>query len=110
MNHCMEDSNRQAPCNSCRCPSCCRAREQSIPVRLRNLAFRQAKEPWKVSASSALIHRALSTYIAGHIGLAEMQIDLIDALTAGMDEQHAMLVNFASKSFKPLIIETESPP
>lgn len=94
-----------APRHECRCSACARAREQSIPVRLRELATGRGEKPWDISPLSAsIVHRALSTYIAGHIGLAEMQIELIAALSDQCDKQQKMLADDAM--LRPLVIQT----
>ena len=92
-----------APRHECHCACCSQARERSIPVRLMELATGRGEKPWDISPlSSSIIHRALSTYIAGHIGLAEMQIELIAALADQCDKQQKMLGDIAI--LRPLVL------
>lgn len=52
-----------------------------------------------------IVRRALSTYIAGYIGLAEMQIELIGTLASHCDDQQKLLTDAAM--LQPLIFSAE---
>jgi hypothetical protein len=106
MDRCMEHPDAIPPFHECRCPACYRAREDSIPAKLRYLARRQLALSWEIRISDALIHRALSTYLAGHIGLAEMQIELIAALANHVDEQHKQLCE--AVSLEPVLLTNDA--
>lgn len=97
------EADAPVPRHECRCSACAQAREQSIPIRLRELATGRSEKPWDISPLSAsIIHLALSTYIAGHIGLAEMQIELVAALADQCDKQQKMLGEISS--MKPIVM------
>ena len=104
---CEEYPDVLVPRPECRCRACARAREDSIPVKLRLLAHEQFHPSrLTITASNGIIHRALSMYIAGHIGLAEMQIELIAALAQEVDQQFQRLVDI--EAMKPLFLSKES--
>lgn len=104
--NCMEHPDAIPPFGDCRCPACFRAREESIPSKLRSLARRQMESPWSIGISDAIIHRAISTYLGGHIGLMEMQVDLIAALATQVDKQHKMLMDV--EAMKPIALTVKA--
>ena len=95
---CLEHPEALPPYHECRCGACARAREDSIPAKLRLLARRQltASSLTSIAISDTILHRAFSTYIAGHIGLAEMQIELIVALAKQVDDHHKQLMSLVA--------------
>ena len=98
MMECFEQPDALPPRPECRCRACATAREDSIPVKLRLLVRQQqAALLTRIDVSGTLIHRAFSAYIAGHIGLAEMQVELIVALAKQVDDQHQQLVGIAMR-------------